>query len=264
MNNQDKLSHFQSYSIGAITGLAEVLVTNPFFIMKTNVQQGRLIPWKLGAMYKGAGANAMGFVPITSIQVGASQWMDEHLFKGQPNKTQQFFSAFTAGAMSSVISCPIEKIMTLQNNMPHLSLGQTFKYQLKEQGLKGLFSGQMATLLREGSFSVFFLIFTPILKTYLHQCTEHETGSALMAGIASGVGATLITQPFDTIKTIQQSSASPLGFFKTAQGLGLGDLFKGILSRGSSVVLSITLMSMLKQQLEDWCKQYNHSASKQY
>jgi solute carrier family 25 citrate transporter 1 len=120
----------------------------------------------------------------------------------------------------------------------------------------------MATLLREGSFSVFFLMVTPVLKAYLQQYTEHETSSGLMAGFASGVGATLMTQPLDTVKTIQQASASPLGFFKTAQGIGLGHLFKGTLSRGSSVVLSITLMSMLKEQLEDSCKEYNYSRSK--
>jgi hypothetical protein len=148
------------------------------------------------------GANALGFVPITSIQVGASQWMEQNWFSGQTTSFQKMGVAFTAGALSSVISCPIEKIMTIQNNMPQLSLGQTLKYQFQGHGLKGLFYGQMATLLREGGFSVFFLMVTPVLKAYVSQYTKNETSSALIAGMASGVGATLFTQPLDTIRAL--------------------------------------------------------------
>lgn len=263
MKKQTELSSLQSYAIGAFTGLAEVLVTNPFFIMKTNLQQGLTIPWRLTSLYKGAFANALGFVPITSIQIGASQWMIKNWFSQPPSALEKSGVTFAAGALSSVVSCPIEKIMTLENNMPHLSFRQTLKYQFQVQGLKSLFSGQMATLFREGGFAVFFLTVTPILKAYLHQHTQHDTSSSVIAGLGSGIGATLVTQPLDTIKTTQQASSSPLGFFKTAQGLGPAQLFKGSLARGSSVMLSITLMSMLKEQLEDWTRAYNDASSHQ-
>ncbi|NDH08299.1 MAG: hypothetical protein EBY16_01545 [Gammaproteobacteria bacterium] len=257
MHNQTELTDFQSYSIGAITGLVDVLATHPFFVMKTHVQQGLPIPWNLKSLYKGAGTNALGFVPITSIQIGTSQWVEKHWFFGQPTYTQKILASFSAGALSSLISCPIEKFMILQHRLPHLSIGKILTYQQQSEGLKGLFSGQIATLLREGSFSVFLLMVPPVLKAEVYQYTQHETSSALIAGVASGVGATLVSQPLDTIKTIQQSSSSPFGFFKTARDLGLEALFKGTLSRGSSVVLSITLMSMLKEQLENWCKAYH-------
>jgi hypothetical protein len=260
-NQKTELNTLQSCMIGAASGLAEVLTTHPLFIMKTNVQQGLSIPFKLSSLYKGVGANALSLTPITSIQVGASQWMEQHFFAGQPTKLQKMGAAFFGGALASVISCPSEKIMTIQNNN-NWSLIQSLREQVKRNGPKGLFSGQMATLWRDGGFSVCFLMVQPILKAYIDQSNKNETSSALIAGMASGVAATILTQPFDTIKTIQQSSSSPVGFFKTAQQLGMKALYKGSLSRGASVTLSITLMSMLKEQLESSCKKYNDDTSK--
>ena len=262
MSNQiTELNTLQSFMIGATSGLAEVLTTHPLFIMKTNVQQGLSIPFKLSSLYKGVGANALSFSPITSIQVGASQWMEQHFFAGQTTKLQKMGAAFFGGALASVISCPSEKIMTIQNNN-NWSLIQSLREQVKRNGLKGLFSGQMATLWRDGGFSVCFLMVQPILKAYMNESNKNETSSALIAGMASGVAATILTQPFDTIKNIQQSSSSPVGFFKTAQQLGMKALYKGSLSRGASVTLSITLMSMLKEQLESSCKKYNDDTPK--
>lgn len=43
--NEKKLSTIEHYTIGALTGLAEVLVTNPLFVIKTKIQQNE--SWKL-------------------------------------------------------------------------------------------------------------------------------------------------------------------------------------------------------------------------
>lgn len=258
--NEKKLSTIENYTIGALTGLAEVLVTNPFFVVKTKMQQNK--PWLLKptAYYKGSVVNALGFMPITAIQVGSNKWIQSNIFHHHPTYMQQVGAAFSAGVLSSFLSCPVEKIMIMQNESPKVSVPNLLKEQLKSKGLSGFFVGQLATSLREGGFSVFFLAVPPIIKSKLKSYGLDDASSSIAAGVFSGVAATLITQPVDTIKTIQQSTVdSSLGFFKTAKNMPLTTLFKGVVARSSSLILSITVMDWVKGQLEDLCEQHGES-----
>lgn len=255
--NEKKLSTIENYAIGALTGLVEVLVTNPFFVVKTKMQQNK--SWLLtpNAYYKGVAVNALGFMPITAIQVGANQWIQSKIFQHHPTYMQQVGAAFTAGVVSSFVSCPVEKIMILQNEHPKMSVPKLLNWQLQTKGLSGFFVGQLATSLREGGFSVFFLAAPPMIKSKLKSHGLDDALSSILAGVSSGIAATIITQPADTIKTIQQSAGdSSLGFFKTAKTMTQRALFKGIVARIGSLVLSITLMDWVKGQLEDFCKEH--------
>ncbi|MDP3704882.1 MAG: MC/SLC25 family protein [Legionellaceae bacterium] len=258
--NEKKLSTIENYAIGALSGLAEVLVTNPFFVVKTKMQQNK--SWLLTptAYYKGSTANALGFMPITAIQVGANKWIQSRIFNNHPTYMQQVGSAFTAGVLSSFVSCPVERIMILQNDHPKTSVSNLLSWQLKTKGLSGFFVGQLATSLREGGFSVFFLAVLPVIKSKLKSDGLDDASSSVLAGVSSGIALTLITQPVDTIKTTQQSAVdSNLGFFKIAKNMTTPTLFKGIVARSSSLVLSITLMDWVKGQLEDLCEEHGES-----
>ncbi len=263
MLSGSKLSTAENYAIGAITGFSEVCITHPLFVIKTKRQQGRPVPIRISALYKGFTANALGFVPITALQIGTAQWLDNHFFANTPSVTQQITSAFTAGAISSFLCCPVEMVMTLQNDKPGSTLTQTIKNQVHTHGISGFFIGQMATALREGCFTVFFLSLTPLLKQYIKPHCTNDTTASLLAGIGSGMGAAIISQPIDTIKTIQQSANRlDLSFFHTTKHLTQAHLFTGLFSRSSSIIISITLMSWMREQLENYCIQRNDTSAK--
>lgn len=258
--NEKKPSTIENYMIGALTGLVEVLVTNPFFVIKTKMQQKK--PWILtpSAYYNGAMANALGFMPITAIQVGTKKGIESKIFNNQPNYTQQMGTAFIAGVLSSCISCPVEMIMILQNEHPKTSLPKLLNWQFKTQGLSSFFVGQFATSLREGGFSICFLAAPPVIKSKLKSYGLDDASSSILSGVSSGIIATVITQPVDSIKTQQQSMVnSKLGFFKTARNMNISTLFKGSIARGSSLILSITLMDWVKGQLENLCEEHRES-----
>ncbi len=262
MSLESELSIFENSTIGAITGLSEVLVTNPLFVIKTNIQQGKPIPWSFKGLYQGVTANALGFIPITATQVGFSKWMENYFFSNEPSYKQKIGSAFTAGVLSSFISCPVEMIMTLQNDTPTLNIINAVKTQVKTQGFSGLFIGQFSTALREGSFSVFFLAIPPILKNQMKPYCKDDTTASVVAGVCSGIAATVVSQPVDTIKTTQQSNSHlNLGFFQAAKKIGPSNLFNGILSRSSSIIISITLMSWMKETLENYCASHHECSS---
>lgn len=256
-----ELSTFEQYTIGAITALFEVSVTNPLFIMKTNLQQSMPIPWHIKGLYRGAVANAVSFMPITATQVGGAQWLEKTFFSASTYK-EKIISAFLAGGVSSLLCCPVERIMLLQNNTPNLSITNAVKMQMKQYGLSGLFVGQTATALREGFFSTFFVAVTPVLKSMLMPYLPNDNVATVTAGFLSGSLAAVISHPVDTIKTTQQSLyPKSLGFFKTAQAIGPTHLFNGLLSRSSSVILSVVLMSWMREQLEHYCMEKKERSS---
>lgn len=257
-NNQHSrapMSVFHSSLIGSVTALTEVCVTHPLWTIKTKIQQGTPINYHPKHLYKGFATNALGFMPITATQVGANQWIQQHIFADKPTYIQAILSSFGAGIASSVISCPVERIMTLQGKYVNNCFMDVTSQQFKQQGLTGFFTGQMATALREGSFSVFFISIAPALKKELVPYCINDPVASLVSGVMSGIGATCVSQPVDTIKTIQQSSnKTNIGFFKTANNIyssqGLAGFFKGTISRSSSIIVAVTLMSWMKEKLE--------------
>ena len=76
------------------------------------------------------------------------------------------------------------------------------------------------------------------------------------SGVSSGIGATLISQPIDTIKTKQQSAPlnQPLSIIRAAKVIyaqnGLYGFFKGGGSRGLSVTAGITVIADIKDRIE--------------
>ncbi len=78
-----------------------------------------------------------------------------------------------------------------------------------------------------------------------------------MAGIGSGIGATIISQAADTIKTIQQVAAqtAPVSLGtaakRLAQAQGIHGFFKGGLPRGTRVVAAVTIIGGVKEKMED-------------
>ena len=255
--NQNNLTPSENFFIGAFSGLTDVIVSHPLFVMKSCIQQGKCIIWQLSSLYEGAVINALSFIPITAIQVSATQWIEKNIFCHELNLMKSIIASFTAGMISALISCPVEFIMILQANLHYLGFLAAIQLQISTFGISGLFVGLAATALREGIFSIFLNSIPQKIQQAIQPYCHHENTCNILSGLISGCIGTLISQPFDTIKTVQQSATSPLGFFQTAAQLGFQNLFSGLASRSISVVLSITLMNWVKQQLENYFSQHH-------
>jgi len=250
--NKNTPSPLENFFIGAFSGLSDVIISHPLFVMKSYLQQGKSIIWRLSSLYEGAVLNALSFMPITAIQVSVTNWIEKNIFCNTLNFTKSILASFLAGTISALISCPVELIMLLQANLHYLGFLAAIQLQIHTFGISGLFIGFAATALREGIFSMCFNSIPNKIQQVIKPYCANENASNIISGLISGSIGTLISQPFDTIKTVQQSSISPLGFFQTAAQLGFQNLFSGLVSRSISVILSITLMNWVKQQLENY------------
>lgn len=254
-----ELSTFQNSMVGAFLGLVEVALTNPLSIIKINLQQQTPIPWSVRGLYRGFKPNAIGFVPLTMAQVGLTPWMQKSFFGEKITYSQEMIAAGTAGAASSIFSCPSERLMALQNNYPKYNLTHIMRKQVHKFGIQSLFVGQVGTLYREAAFTMFWLTYTPWLKNKILPYCNNENQATIGAGFFSGVGTTLVTQPLDTVKTIQQSLPNGISFFKLSRKLTLPDYFKGTVSRSLGVVISIVFMTWFKEKLEELVESKDNS-----
>jgi len=194
----------------------------------------------------------------------------------------QVYVPLFAGAfsrlVSSTVTAPLELIRirqaTYHSNNGGLVIGATpgvieeFRFLLRTNGIVGLYAGLPATLLRDVSFSALYFFCLELLRTemnersgvgsrecYPQQGTRLSLGDTtthnFLSGAAAATVATLLTGPFDVIKTRTQTAHN--GLVHTKHDMleftkeiykreGIAGLWKGNLARMAKVVPSSAIM----------------------
>ena len=52
------------------------------------------------------------------------------------------------------------------------------------------------------NYGIFLLVVTPFLKKEIEPCVDGDMKASIISGTVSGMGATIASQPTDTIKTV--------------------------------------------------------------
>lgn len=249
-----QLSVWQSIISGSIAGAAEVGINHPLWAVKTLLQKGEPITLNPSILYRGIIPNATSMIPITALQVGFNRFFQQWLFRDQEQlpPSRKIIAAFAAGVASSLVSCPTEMIMTHQRKGFYTSAKQLVAHG----GWQHLYTGLLATMLREGMFTTFFLGVTPVFKEKIHQRYPYDFASSLFAGILAGIGATFASQWADMLKTLQQSAESgkSMGLASTMRQLysskGVSGFFAGAIPRGTRVISAVTIMSWITEEMQ--------------
>ncbi|MDF1827096.1 MAG: solute carrier family 25 protein [Legionellaceae bacterium] len=242
----------KSIFIGYASGLTRVMFTHPIWSMKVRAQQSLPLTFNPRILYQGVGVSAVTYPITVIIQLELNQFLQQ-AHTASSNKFQQIGNAFLAGIGASLVNCPIE-YSVIQQGLTQQSFQKSTVDILRTHGLSKFFTGQIATTLRDGSFATFFLVAPLLLEQYIKPYVQHEDAKSMIAGIISGTGATLLTQPFDTIKTIQQSAPKALSSTQAIKTIysqyGPLGFFKGGCERGSMVITSISVLNTTRNALE--------------
>jgi solute carrier family 25 citrate transporter 1 len=103
---------------------------------------------------------------------------------------------------------------------------------------------------------MFFLAGIPMLKSKVIPYCPNDAVATLCSGMGAGVGATMASQAFDTIKTVQQTATSPIkaidAVTKVYSTHGVYGFFKGSIPRGARVVSAVTIMGAIKEKMEQY------------
>lgn len=184
---------------GTIGGMTGVCLSHPFDTIKTRLQSNHASSIshaiRQGKLYTGLPIPLVGVMFEKSIVFGCYDWAHRHGF-------HPFASGIIAGAMSTLVVTPIERIkIALQTKSP-----------LPRHPIH-LMKGFVPTLCRETpGFGIYFTTY----KTLAPYNPHHSSYLHFLFGCVSGAAAWLFIYPSDFIKTRMQSSHSTLSDVMTS------------------------------------------------
>ncbi|EIW83468.1 mitochondrial carrier [Coniophora puteana RWD-64-598 SS2] len=226
---------------GTAGGIAQVLVGQPFDIVKVRMQTsakgtysgmmdcagGILKNEGPLAFYKGTLTPLLGIGVCVSIQFGALEFAkrkfaEQNAARGVGGDGGKLLSASQlvvagvgAGLANGWVSGPVEHIrirLQTQSNTAPLYKGpfDAIRKITSEHGIKALFKGQMVTFLREASgYGAYFLVYEKLVQREMATTgisrEQLSPVKAVLYGATAGYGLWAVIYPIDMIKSRMQT-----------------------------------------------------------
>jgi len=262
--------------VGAVAGVIGTSCIFPIDMVKTRLQAStntysspidcfrKILATEGGprALYRGLAANLIGVTPEKAIKLAANEVFREALENpdGSIALHNEILAGAGAGTCQVIATNPMEitKIrMQMQALLP-IAERQTLLQVVQSLGIRGMYTGSLATLSRDVPFSLLFFPGYANLKKF----TEDRNGknsilSLLFSGGAAGAIAAGAVTPSDVIKTrlqvaggMQKYGNVQNALFRIIKEEGFSALYKGIIPRMVVVgpLFAITLLSFEMQK----------------
>lgn len=257
----DQGSVWSSFLSGGISGAIEVLINHPFWTLKTRYQDD-CIPSKEKftvnprILYRGWAPNMSSAIPITAMQVGVAEGIKafRHDEDNPPSQIEMLAYSAAGGTCSATISGPTELIMAQQTS--ERGFFSTMKHIYLNQGVKGFLRGMTGTAIRDAKFTTGYGFAAPYMKEQFSELMS-ERQASLAGGAVAGITVGVLSQPWDTLKTAQQTG-SQLPLWKLAKEKviqeGVSSMYKGSFWRMSRVASAVMIMGEVNQRVSNALK----------
>lgn len=237
---------------GAVGGVAQVLIGQPFDIVKVRLQTTTQYSSALDAatkIYKNEGALAfykgtltplIGIGACVSVQFGGFHYARrafearnlEKTGSGDLSYAQYYAAGAFAGITNTVLSSPIEHIRIRLQTQPHGAARlydgpiDCIKKLTAHEGIRGVYRGTAVTLMREANaygawFAAFEYMMNKDAERNQIKRDEISTGKVALYGGLAGEALWLWSYPFDVIKSKMQTD----GFGETQKYRNMRDCF---------------------------------------
>lgn len=221
------------FATGAIAGVAGLTVVFPLDVAKTRLQKqisssavrGQYTTvWEtlktifrhegLHVLYRGLFPNVVGMLPESAVKLSVNGYLRDYFT--DKNGSLPLFKQVLAGAASGfaqvAVTNPAELVKIRMQVMAMEGVkGVSPLTVLSQLGLKGMYTGLSATILRDVPFNIVFFSSYGLLKDVF---ADPDTGSlplwkVLLIGCGCGTMAGAISTPSDMIKTRLQVEVKP-------------------------------------------------------
>ncbi|KAH8549359.1 mitochondrial carrier domain-containing protein [Umbelopsis sp. PMI_123] len=222
---------------GTFGGILQVLVGQPFDTVKVRLQtQSRTNPLYSGMLdcvrktraregyagfYKGTTTPLVGIGACVSIQFVVLEYMKRTMSQGNQNvalsNAQLCVAGGVAGIANSVVSGPVEHIRTRLQVQTGTGTGYSGPIDAiskiyRSYGIRGIYKGQMMTVLREGvGYSAYFACYEYLVQQTMdsQNLTRKQipTTQVCLYGALSGYAMWGMMYPLDIIKSKLQTDS---------------------------------------------------------
>tara|TARA_B110001454_G_scaffold217571_1_gene243227 strand:+ start:338 stop:1054 length:717 start_codon:yes stop_codon:yes gene_type:complete len=192
----------------------EVTLQHPLNVLKNYKQSSLTNSYKFNCSFKNLYRGyVFNFYNVNTVSL--IQYYSYHfLYKYTKN---DFFSSLSSGLMGGLLASPSEFYIINKNN-------ESLLQNIKKNKLRNIYKyGLKNCLIREGIYTSCLFTLTPRLENFINK--DFSYGN-IISPIISGITATFLSHPFDTIKTNQQKNYSniikdhQLSFKNSYKGFG--------------------------------------------
>jgi len=191
------------------------------------------------ALYRGLFPILLGSIPKAGIRFGLDQFLGEIMRDEEGNLSigKYLLAGAVAGIVEAlIIVAPSETIKTkcIELNLPFL---ECLKEILVTEGIRGVYKGAFATVLKQGSNHGLRFVWYHEYKRILTNDGEYPLSAlaSFMGGVSAGLFSAIGNQPFDVLKTrmqgvhaSQQYSSTWNCIYKTFRTEGILGFYKGL------------------------------------
>jgi len=220
---------------------------NPFTITRDIYKQKGI-----GVFYKGLDSALLRQMVYTSTRLGLFYNLKDYLTRRSGGKAPSMFvnscTSLVAGAVGAFAGNPADLALIRIQSDSNLPAAERRNYKnvfdalwrtIREEGLLTLWRGSTPTICRAMAMNFSLLVPFEEAKRLLKPYVKAEKMRAICASMISGAAATVLSLPFDNVKTkLQKMKKGPDGkfpykgvldcFMKTAQTEGIGKLWVGV------------------------------------
>ena len=161
------------------------------------------------SLYTGLTPTLLLSLPKVGIRFGANQQL-RNLFRSD-NGNVSIGASFSAGTLAGIAEAilVVTPQETIKTKLIRLNMGayRGIQHILKTDGPGGLYLGVVSTCLKQGGSNGVRFLFMSEWTRFLKGTPEASLKpvESFVGGCGAGLGAVLLTQPFDVVKTRQQS-----------------------------------------------------------
>ncbi|XP_008412405.1 mitochondrial glycine transporter B isoform X1 [Poecilia reticulata] len=268
----------KAFMCGSLSGTCSTLLFQPLDLVKTRLQmlQNNAKPGtpKVGmfrvfiqvirtenffSLWKGVSPSFVRCIPGVGIYFSTFYSLKQHFFQDRaPNAGEAVLLGAGARTVAGVCMLPFTVIKTRFESgyYNYASVPGALRSMYETEGVRALFSGLTATLLRDAPFSGIYVMFYSQAKRALPQEVTSAPYAPLVnfsCGVVAGVMASVVTQPADVVKTHIQVSPS---HWRTADAVryvytekGMSGFFRGAVPRSLRRTLMAAMAWTVYEQL---------------
>ncbi|XP_039880664.1 LOW QUALITY PROTEIN: mitochondrial glycine transporter B-like [Simochromis diagramma] len=268
----------KAFMCGSLSGTCSTLLFQPLDLVKTRLQtlQNNAKPGapkvgmfsvfinvirteKFFSLWKGVSPSFVRCIPGVGIYFSTFYSLKQHFFLDRaPNAGEAVLLGAGARAVAGVCMLPFTVIKTRFESgfYSYASVPGALRSMYETEGIRALFSGLTATLLRDAPFSGIYVMFYSQAKRALPQEVTSAPYAPLVnfsCGVIAGVMASVVTQPADVVKThiqVRPSHCSTAGAVRRIyMEHGMAGFFRGAVPRSLRRTLMAAMAWTVYEQL---------------